>query len=119
MANGKDSDPYLMNLLVTMSTATAALPGLQPPGIQDGDPDVLLLLTATRVLRASGYGHVRDLRCAVAAGVVTLSGIVPSYYLKQVAQEAVLRLDHVREVKNRVNVCKPAFASGLDPDEKP
>jgi len=39
--------------------------------------------------------------------LITLLGVVPSYFLKQVAQEAVLRLDDIQEVKNLVEVRRP------------
>jgi len=91
--------------------------GSQLPGNCNCDQDDLLLLAATCVLRSSSYGRVRTLRCEVAAGVVTLSGAVPCYFLKQVAQEVVLRLDHVREVKNLVEVRRAEFVPPLDLDE--
>jgi len=68
------------------------------------DEDDSLRGAARDVLRTSGYGYLRKLRCAAAAGVVTISGLVPSYFLKQMAQELVLRLAHVRQVKNLVQV---------------
>jgi osmotically-inducible protein OsmY len=37
-------------------------------------------------------------------GTLTLRGQVMSYYQKQLAQEAVIKLDHVREVVNRIEV---------------
>jgi hypothetical protein len=57
-----------------------------------------------RVLKTSGYRALAGLRCRVDRGVVELAGDVPTFYLKQLAQEAVLRLDHVNQVKNRVQV---------------
>jgi hypothetical protein len=47
---------------------------------------------ARKALQASGYRAVAQLGCDVRDGVVVLSGYVSSYYLKQVAQESVLRL---------------------------
>jgi osmotically-inducible protein OsmY len=78
------------------------------------DEDASLRRAAVDVLSASGYGHLRILRCAVAAGVVTISGFVPSYFLKQMAQEVVLRLAHVRQVKNLVEVRTAVFAPPSD-----
>jgi osmotically-inducible protein OsmY len=60
--------------------------------------------SVTRVLKASGYRPLAGLSCRVDRGVVELAGIVPTFYLKQLAQEAVLRLDHVNQVMNRVQV---------------
>jgi osmotically-inducible protein OsmY len=56
------------------------------------------------VLSASGYRPLAGLSCRVDRGVVELAGVVPTFYLKQLAQETVLRLDHVNQVKNRVQV---------------
>jgi osmotically-inducible protein OsmY len=40
----------------------------------------------------SPYGAIRAISCHVADGVLTLSGSVPSYYLKQVAQRLALNV---------------------------
>jgi hypothetical protein len=56
------------------------------------------------LLRSSGYAALRGLRCEVTEAVVVVRGVVPSYYLKQVAQAAVLRLDGIRGVRNLVEV---------------
>jgi len=69
----------------------------------ESDHDELLRLAASNALRSRGYGLAK-LQCEVSAGVVTLSGAVPSFFLKQMAQEAVLRMAHVREVRNLVQV---------------
>jgi osmotically-inducible protein OsmY len=55
-------------------------------------------------LEASGYLLLREVRCEVAGGVVTLSGSVPSYHLKQVAQSLLLRVGSVRGVRNLLSV---------------
>jgi len=68
------------------------------------DHDDLLRLAATDALQSSGYGLLTKLQCEVSAGVVTILGDVPSLFLKQVAQEALLRLDHIRGVRNLVEV---------------
>jgi osmotically-inducible protein OsmY len=56
------------------------------------------------VLKASGYRPLAALSCRVDRGVVELAGAVPTFYLKQLAQETVLRLDHVKQIRNRVQV---------------
>ncbi len=57
-----------------------------------------------QVLGATGYLPLRDLDIFAAEGFVILRGRVPSYYLKQVAQAAVLRLPGVDEVRNELDV---------------
>jgi osmotically-inducible protein OsmY len=60
--------------------------------------------TIEKQLAATGYTALRRIECRVDDGVVELVGKVPSYYLKQVAQAAVLRLVDIREVRNRLVV---------------
>lgn len=102
-----------------MSTIAGTSDHIQLPGNPGGDQDDLLYLAAANALRLSNYGLVRKLQCEVAAGVVTLFGVVPSYFLKQVAQETVLRLDRLRGVNNLVEVRKTDFMTPLDLDEEP
>jgi hypothetical protein len=63
-----------------------------------------LLAAVLGALRGSGYRAVGSLRCEVEGGVVTVSGVVPSYHLKQVAQAALLRLRDIKGVRNLVEV---------------
>jgi len=73
-----------------------------PSGLEsDQDPPTV---AARALLRSSGYHLLRTLQCQVSNGVVTIRGTVPSFFLKQMAQEEVLKLAHVREVKNLVEV---------------
>jgi hypothetical protein len=73
------------------------------PNNPESDADSLNLAVRD-LLRSSGYRLLRTLRCQVREGVVTIWGTVPSFFLKQMAQEAVLKLDQIREVKNLVEV---------------
>jgi osmotically-inducible protein OsmY len=57
-----------------------------------------------RVLRESGYAPLLGIRCEVLDGVVELTGDVPSFYVKQLAQTAVLQLEQVRGIDNRLRV---------------
>ena len=74
-------------------------------------------------LRSSGYAGLRRLRCEVTDAVVIVRGTLPSYYLKQMAQSVILRLDGIRSVKNLVEVRytdrQPPVArdEGQPPDE--
>jgi osmotically-inducible protein OsmY len=58
----------------------------------------------TRVLLATGYAPLRSIQCDVSDGVVELTGSVPSFYVKQLAQTAVLRLRQIRGINNRLRV---------------
>ena len=68
------------------------------------DADVDIRKAAQVALRSTGYRDLAKLGCHVNQGVVVLSGRVSSYYLKQLAQEAVLRLKVAFGVENSVAV---------------
>ncbi len=55
-------------------------------------------------LQASPYHPVRLLKCRFCDGVLTITGRVPSFYLKQLAQNTVASLQEVERVDNRVEV---------------
>jgi osmotically-inducible protein OsmY len=58
-------------------------------------------------LRRSSYLALRDISCLASDGVLTLRGSLPSYYLKQVAQEIVSGVEGVRHVANQIEVLAP------------
>lgn len=58
----------------------------------------------TTMLLQSGYEPLGRVQCRVENGVVELSGCVPTFYLKQLSQAIVLRIDRVKEVRNLVEV---------------
>jgi osmotically-inducible protein OsmY len=47
----------------------------------------------------------RNLRFETEQGRVTLRGVVDTYYQKQMAQEAIRRVEGVREIANELEVC--------------
>jgi osmotically-inducible protein OsmY len=47
----------------------------------------------------------RNLRFETEQGRVTLRGVVGTYYQKQMAQEAVRRVEGVQEIANELEVC--------------
>ncbi len=55
-------------------------------------------------LRRSCYRQLRQVTCHFHEGVLILHGQLPSYYLKQHAQEAVMDLKGVEEIINRIDV---------------
>jgi hypothetical protein len=67
-------------------------------------------------LRSCGYAALGQIRCGFQrdGGVLCLSRSVPSYYLKQLAQELAADLEEVRPVDNqiRVVVSRPGGAAG-------
>jgi len=45
--------------------------------------------------------------------VLTIRGRVPTFYLKQLLQDALKRLDRVRRIENRVDVVAPDGISSI------
>jgi hypothetical protein len=65
-------------------------------------------------LATSKYTSIRRLSCSVSEGVVEISGTVPSFYLKQLAQAAIMQLSAEATVRNLVQVCgeSPVLIAG-------
>ena len=59
---------------------------------------------AQRIYLESPYHAIRYLKCQFSDGVLTISGRLPSFYLKQVAHKAVHHLDGVRRLDDRIEV---------------
>jgi hypothetical protein len=55
-------------------------------------------------LRNSPYRSVRQLVCYTSKDCVIVSGTVPSYYLKQVAQSLTMRIVGLGQVRNDIQV---------------
>ncbi len=58
-------------------------------------------------LQGHRYRVLRAVSCATRDGVLTLHGRLPTYYLKQIAQEAVAGIPGVRRIDNRIEVAAP------------
>jgi osmotically-inducible protein OsmY len=81
---------------------TGTEPDTQPP-----DPQAV----AERGLRSSRYSALQHVSCDCRGGVLVLRGCLPTYYLKQVAQEAVTHLEGVERIDNQIEVGTPANPS--------
>lgn len=55
--------------------------------------------------RSSGRGHLREVKVQEQRGTVILSGYVPSFYLKQLAQELAGSVQGVQGIRNETIVC--------------
>jgi osmotically-inducible protein OsmY len=73
---------------------------LAPPTVRRAEPADL----AERALRNSPYLALRNIACECRDGMLTLRGCLPTYYLKQVAQAVVARVEGVRHVVNEIEV---------------
>lgn len=63
--------------------------------------------SADQVLQRSPIPALRNLRVDETDGAVILFGFVSSYYLKQLAQETLMPVLGMRELRNQVQVIKP------------
>ena len=61
-----------------------------------------------RCLRSNSYLALSNISCECLNGVVVLRGCLPTYYLKQVAQEVVAHLEGVERIDNQIEVVSPA-----------
>jgi hypothetical protein len=57
-----------------------------------------------QALRTTGYSPLLNLHILVAEGIVVLRGAVPSYYMKQIAQEVVSGVRGITQVHNLLDV---------------
>jgi hypothetical protein len=69
-----------------------------------GTEDEGIRIAALKLLQSSGYTALLRLRCEVTDAVVIVHGILPSYYLKQMAQTILQRLEGIQSVMNLVEV---------------
>ena len=68
--------------------------------------DEQLFSEIERALLITGHaGTLRGIQVEVHAGSVVLSGRLPSYYLKQIAQVSAMNIDGVVQVRNGIQVC--------------
>jgi hypothetical protein len=61
---------------------------------------------ARKNLAQTGYFGLREVECSFDNGTMTLRGRVPSYYYKQLAQEALRYVEHVKRLVNRIEVSR-------------
>ncbi len=84
---------------VSGTLCDVAMQPLTSPGADDA------LRAAVHIAwETSGYRALAFLDCEIVSGVVVLSGVVSSFYLKQVAQAVVQRLELADRIENRVEV---------------
>jgi osmotically-inducible protein OsmY len=81
------------------------------PDEQSPDPQTSPKAEAERRLRGNPYLALKNVSCGWLDGVLVLRGCLPSYYLKQIAQEAVAGLEGVQRIDNQIQVVTPASPS--------
>lgn len=70
--------------------------------------DLRLAEHIERALRATGHGALRAVEVAVRGRLVILSGRVPTYYLKQIAQATALTVPGTHQLHNDLDVVPPS-----------
>lgn len=56
-------------------------------------------------LNLTGYAELRRLQIECEAGAVTISGRVPTYYLKQLAHCVIQEIPGINRIHNEIDVC--------------
>ncbi len=84
------------------SVSASAAPPLLVHSDRTARPN--LILQVNEALRASRHLQLRKLHVCAAEGLVILHGTVPTYYMKQIAQVAVLSVIGVTDVHNELIV---------------
>lgn len=80
--------------------------------VQD-DRNHALTQTANQCVESSQFSEVRRIRCKVEDGMLVLHGEVSSFYLKQLAQEAVRTIEGVTNVANHLKVTYPTASKSF------
>ena len=58
-----------------------------------------------QALHLAGYGELRRVQVECDGESVTISGRVPTYYLKQLAQNIALDVPGIEHIRNELDVC--------------
>jgi BON domain len=61
-------------------------------------------------LRSNSYLALKNVSCEYQQGRMILHGCLPTYYLKQLAQEVVARVDGVGQIVNQISVLESVAA---------
>ena len=92
-----------------MTRPVLELPPQAEPATFGGTPAAPASDVASEVRRRLGdssYCFLRAVRCEFADGTLTLSGRVPSFYLKQIAQTLGHKVDGVERIVNLIDVAQ-------------
>jgi hypothetical protein len=82
------------------------------PDTPSSDPQASPQAVAEQGLRSSRYPALKTVSCDYQEGVLVLRGRLPTYYLKQIAQEVVAhQVKGVGRLENRIQVVRPASRS--------
>jgi len=79
--------------------------------VADGEPEIHARIKELAEGRLRNHPHLalKNICCVYLNGVLSLRGCLPTYYLKQLAQEAVADLEGVARTDNQIQVVAPTF----------
>ena len=84
------------------------MPAVHPTGTEPEKHIPNAQAVAERALRCGPYPALKKLSCDYEGGVLVLRGCLPSYYLKQIAQEVVAhQVQGVDRLDNQIQVVRP------------
>jgi osmotically-inducible protein OsmY len=92
----------------TQSSKEANADQTAAPLLAQSLEDLHLAERVERALHATGQGALRGVDVTAHARNVVLSGRVPTYYLKQIAQATALAVPGVHQVRNDLEVGRPS-----------
>ena len=95
-----------------MRTMDFRRPALTPV-VEARTTDEKIVDEARRRLCCSSHFHLRQMTCDSNCGVLSISGRVPSYYLKQVVQSLLMEIDGVEQLVNDIDVVNIAGLSSV------
>jgi len=85
----------------------AVYPAISEPDRPSPDPPTSLQAVAEQALRSGPYPALKKLSCDYQGGVLVLRGCLPTYYLKQIAQEVVAQqVRGVGRLDNQIQVVR-------------
>ena len=93
-----------MSTMKTTERATSDTRSLETASRLKAVVDSKVAHEAEQRLQASSYAALRGVSCEFHEGMLVLRGTVPSFHLKQVAQEIVLKIEGVGALVNALEV---------------
>ena len=73
-------------------------------GTRNENPQAKISELAKRRLHGNSHQALKNISCTYQDGLLVLQGTLPTYYLKQVAQETLARMEGVERIENRIQV---------------
>ena len=113
---GRAAKPcFAASLFPFLPSKEGAISALDPASTEPDTPTRIpqtgLKELAERCLHSNPYLALNNISCELLDGVLVLRGCLPTYYIKQIAQEAVAPLEGVERIDNQIQVVAPAIPS--------